>query len=380
MKLRLHLPAFVLAAVLLLSGAAPAFGEGAEAGPAPAAPVTAPVLHEAEFGGVYIGISIDDFNALGYQYGDSVDIAFSNGQTMENQPYYNGFYTVPGNTLLVGYPGYDYVKAAIDSGDDLWEVLGLEEGMTATVSLREAGAYLDIQNARNIRYEDERDLYESDEVFANFRAVEAGAIKENILYRSASPCDNQHNRAAFADALMEKAGVRFVLDTADTPEKVEGYLADEEFASPRFASLWAAGRVLPIGLNMNYNSSEFRGKLASGLTEMAENEGPYLVHCTEGKDRTGYVCMVLEALAGASPEELERDYMLTYENYYGITRDTDPDRYDIIVESVFLSMLRSMAGDADISAGSLEEYAAAMLLDAGMTREALALLRERLAK
>ena len=32
--------------------------------------------HETEFGGVYIGMSIEDFNALGFEYGDSVDVVF----------------------------------------------------------------------------------------------------------------------------------------------------------------------------------------------------------------------------------------------------------------------------------------------------------------
>ena len=47
------------------------------------------VIHEPEFGGVYITATIEDFNALGYQYGDSVDIAFSNGYTLTDQPYYD---------------------------------------------------------------------------------------------------------------------------------------------------------------------------------------------------------------------------------------------------------------------------------------------------
>lgn len=32
------------------------------------------VLHEHEFGGICIDISIDGFNALGFEFGDSVDI------------------------------------------------------------------------------------------------------------------------------------------------------------------------------------------------------------------------------------------------------------------------------------------------------------------
>ena len=41
------------------------------------------VMHETEFGGVYIDITIDDFNALGFAYGDSVNVTFSNGYEMK---------------------------------------------------------------------------------------------------------------------------------------------------------------------------------------------------------------------------------------------------------------------------------------------------------
>ena len=35
---------------------------------------------------------------------------------------------------------------------------------------------------------------------------------------------------------------------------------------------------------------------------MASHEGPYLIHCTEGKDRTGFVSALLECLIGAGAE------------------------------------------------------------------------------
>ena len=37
------------------------------------------IIHEEEFGGVYITRTIDEFNSLGFNYGDSVDVIFSNG-------------------------------------------------------------------------------------------------------------------------------------------------------------------------------------------------------------------------------------------------------------------------------------------------------------
>lgn len=335
------------------------------------------LIHEPEFGGIYIKMTIDDFNALGFEYGDSVKVAFSNGFTLDDLPYYNGYYTLTGSPLLIAYPGYDYIKAAINSGDDLWAVAGVGENDTAEITLDQRGKYADIQSARDIHYTDDRAEYAGDEVFANFRSISAGNIKENFVYRSASPCDDQHNRASYTDALMSAAGVRCVLDLSDTHDKIQGYVSREGFASPYFLSLYDSGRVIPIALNMNYGSDEFKSRLAGGLLEMSAQEGPYLIHCTEGKDRTGFVCMLIEALAGASYEEIVNDYMITYDNYYGITEEKDPARYKVIVENVLEPMISSMAGDdtADIKTADLCVCAEAFLRGAGMTESQVRALK-----
>ncbi len=140
------------------------------------------------------------------------------------------------------------------------------------------------------------------------------------------------------------------------------------------------GHVVLCGLNMNYGSQEFREKTAAGLTKMAQQEGPYLIHCTEGKDRTGFVCMLIEALAGADYDKIEKDYMTTYYNYYGIDEETDPDRYCTIVENMLLPMIRSMTGDEDIdvTAVELDDYAEDFLKEAGMDGNTIDRLKEKI--
>ena len=337
-----------------------------------------PIEHELEFGGSYVLCTIDDFNALGFEYGDSVTVTFSNGYVMEDVPYYNGYYTGIGEPLLIAYHGYPYIKAAINNGDDLYAVAGLSETDTATVTLFERAKYLPIQDARNISYEDDREKFGSDEMFANFRAVKAGEIAEDVLFRSASPCDNQHCRAPYTDALMKNAGVNFILDLADSDERIQSYLDKEDFSSPYFLTLYERGSVKPIALNMNFASSGFKEKLVDGLTAMAESDGPYLVHCTEGKDRTGFVCMLLEALCGATYDEIVDDYMITYNNYYGINENQQRDRYDVTVDAVLDPMIASMAGGDDYKTCDLAERAKAFLLDAGMSEEQIALLKTKL--
>ncbi|MBR3640049.1 MAG: tyrosine-protein phosphatase, partial [Clostridia bacterium] len=328
--------------------------------------------------GVYIRCTIDDFNGLGFEYGDSLKIEFSNGYVMEDLPYYNGYYTLVGDPLLVAYPGYPYIRAGINNGDDLFVVAGLSESDTATVRLAERGKFAAIQDARNISYDDIRENYESDEEFANFREVTVGDIREGMLYRSASPCDNQHKRATYVDKLIKAAGVKFILDLADNDQKIEGYIDDPAFDCAYFLSLYNNGQVEPIALNMNYKSEDFRAKTTAGLMAMMQMKGPYLVHCTEGKDRTGFVCLLLEALCGASYDEIVADYMITYDNYYGISETEQRERYDVIIESVLDPMIESISNGADIKTGNLSAGAERFLLDGGMTERQVESLRERL--
>ena len=351
-----------------------------------------PIEHEMEYGGVYIKIAIDDFNALGFSFGDSIDLTFDNGRKLEDIPYYNGYYVDAGEPLLIGYPGYEYIKATINYGQDLWDEFSLkvpanveglwkkavlEEHNTATITLHEKGKYLPIQEASDIHYFDERERYDSDAMFANFRSMNLGKLKRDVIYRSASPCDNQHNRAPYVDALIKEAGVNTILDLADNEVKIEKYIARDGFASPYFLSLFENDQVIPIALNMNYLSDDFGMKIVQGFNLMAEKEGPYLIHCTEGKDRTGFVAMLIEALAKASYEEIEADYMKTYANYYRIDKSNDKEKYQIILERNLDGMIAFMVNDAgiDFKNCDLSIYAENYLQRCGMSEEQIQALK-----
>ncbi|MBQ2656048.1 MAG: tyrosine-protein phosphatase [Erysipelotrichaceae bacterium] len=352
-----------------------------------------PIEHEMEYGGVYIKIAIDDFNALGFSFGDSIDLTFDNGKKLEDIPYYNGYYVDAGEPLLIGYPGYEYIKATINYGQDLWDEFSLkvpanveglwkkavlEEHNTATITLHEKGKYLPIQEASDIHYFDERERYDSDAMFANFRSMNLGKLKRDVIYRSASPCDNQHNRAPYVDALIREAGVKTILDLADNEVKIEKYIARDGFASPYFLSLFENDQVIPIALNMNYLSDDFGMKIVQGFNLMAEKEGPYLIHCTEGKDRTGFVAMLIEALAKASYEEIEADYMKTYANYYRIDKSNDKEKYQIILERNLDGMIAFMVNDAgiDFKNCDLSIYAENYLQRCGMSEEQIQALKD----
>ena len=241
-----------------------------------------------------------------------------------------------------------------------------------SISLKEKAGALTLQEISNLSYTTGRTDYASDEIFANFRPVVMGEIGQGKLYRSASPVNNSYGRAAYANALAEAAGVKSVMNLANTEEEIAGYFAEEGFASEYYKSLYEAGSVIVLGMPVNFTSDEFAKGIVKGLTFLSENETPYLVHCTEGKDRAGFTAMLLEMLMGATEDEIIADYMVSYFNYYGVEPGTE--KYDMIVEKNIKLMLETASGgDKDLQAGAIS-----YLLSHGMSEDALIALQEKL--
>lgn len=355
------------------------------------------ITHEEKFGGIYILMTIDDFNNEGFNYGDSVDIKFSNGYELNDLPYYNGYYTNTGEPLLVGYPGYPYIRVGINNGDDLYIISKVTDNDTANIKLNKKGKYLNIQEALDIHYTDiQGDI--SDYKFGNFRVVNVGNLKTDILYRSASPIDNQHNRAPVVDKLITNK-VKAVLNLSDNQGELMEHIEAKDFNSPYIKSLVDNKKVIPLSMNMNFTLADqeedetpglfieftdgtFSSKLLQGLRFALKNDGPYLIHCVEGKDRTGFVCMIFEALAGATYQEIVDDYMITYDNYYDINLDSDPSKYNVIKEKNIDVMLKTVIQDdsVDIKKADYSFYVEKYLISKGMEEAEVKALKTKLCK
>ena len=200
--------------------------------------------------------------------------------------------------------------------------------------------------ALNLKYSKNRDDYSSDTVFANFRNVKVGNIKEGILYRGASSIDNSFGRAKYVDKLIEEVGVKFDVDLTDNDDKIKRHFSKKDFASNYFKSLYESGKTVLLHMDTNYRDKKYRESVVKALIAMSKNDGPYYVHCVEGKNRTGFVMAVIEGLAGANYDEIVKDHMITFANYYGITEETDKEKYDILKARYIDSMLRFIA-DSD---------------------------------
>ena len=147
----------------------------------------------------------------------------------------------------------------------------------------------------------------TDAEFANFRPIVAPLIPAGLLYRSSSPIDPSLGRSRYANAALVACGVKTVWNMADTHDAVLQMLPED--------SGYSKCRVHAQPLGTDFNSPLFKTGIQDGLLYLARNEPPYLIHCKEGRDRTGFVAILLEALGGATRAEIKADYAKSYQNY-----------------------------------------------------------------
>lgn len=335
---------------------------------------------EPDYGQIYVKFTPEDMDDLGIFLGDSIDAVFSNGYELRDIPYFDGYYVRNGMPLLCYDEDIsDYLVFMKSNTGTLIKDSGITKDDTVVISLHEAEKYSDIQAIFECEYEDMRGSIETAEEYANFRMVSCGDIKEGILYRGSSPVNDVHWRAECSGSLVEENGINFILDLADTQERFLSF--DSDYDRAYVNSLYEQNRIAFLGITSAFSDADFQRKLAPGLRMMMVNEGPYFVHCTEGKDRTGFVCCLLEALCGATYEEMKEDYMLTYYNYYGYTMEDDEDVCNVIIGLRFNEFIEYIAGTNDLEKLKVMDYtepAIQYLRNCGMNDQEIAYLRMKL--
>lgn len=363
--------------------------------PKPQAQTVTTTLTEIEkHGNLNLSISGSDFFSYGYTWGDVVN-AEINGRTIAMPVCSNysevaqGEYVFCANTGESG--GKDKVELAINMGDlatdlgiatreetdaDPGYVWHLNEGVTdpvtVTITMKEAGGYYDQWLAVHLVGSMDRSDYPNltDAQFANFRPICCGDIGEGRLFRSSSPFNPAINRNHEADAASKAAGIKAVIDLSDTPESVRTYPGFED-------SYCGTQELIALNLGYDFTSADFQEGMCKALRFMADHEGPYLIHCTEGKDRTGFICAILESLMGGTEEDIISDYMMTFQYFYGIEPNTV--QYSTIANRNIIKSLTAAYGLETLEGANLRQCAERFLQDIGLTQEEIGALKNTLA-
>lgn len=165
--------------------------------------------------------------------------------------------------------------------------------------------------------------YASDEVFANFYEVSGGNLKDGILYRSFSPLytADKQARSAYVNELAEKAGIQFEIALSYNEDSIKKIIESQEGYC---IDLCKEGNYVAPG--MGYLYFQQKEKTALVLQSILDNDGAYLVHCNVGRDRTGFVILLLQALCGCSADEMKECEAKAFCNLYHIDMGTEEFR------------------------------------------------------
>ena len=349
--------------------------------------ITTTIYEIAKHGNLILYMYGSDLYDKGFEHGDVLEIAV--GEKTWDVPLCTSYSDVDnGEVVLRAIAPTDGVVLAINMGDFAttsgiakktaideepgyrWDYL-MESPVQITITLKEKGGYREEWLVRQLVRTNERADYAhlTDEEFANFRVIETTGMGKGVLYRSSSPINPELGRSTYADKAAQDAGIKTIVNLADPSNTYEG---SENL-------YYNSCQVIYLNLGMNFNSELNLNGLAEGMRFIINNDGPYLIHCNEGKDRAGFVSALLECLMGASLDEVIDDYMTTYYNYYGIEKGTE--KYDAVVNTNLIKLLNTTFGVDDVYKADLAKEAEDFLMeDAGLTADEVSALKAKLGK
>lgn len=348
-----------------------------------------------KYGNLGLSISGTDFLAMGYEFGDIVTAEIMG--TEYDMPVGSNYSDVDNGEMVCRVnidpeTGEDMVTLAICMGDMAAETgvavktetedepgfrwdFCTENGLSPiiTFSMKEKGGYAAEYEIRQLVRTNAREDYAhlTDEEFANFRAVETSGMGKGALYRSSSPIDPELGRNTYADAAIESKSIHTIFNMADSEAAMAEYPGFNE-------SAYSNCSVIALEMPMDFMAGDFLNGMAEGLRFIIANDGPYLIHCTEGKDRTGFACALVECLMGGGADEVVSDYMATFVNYYGV--EGGSEQYDRIAKSSIVKILEEAFGISGIMGGDYdlvmeaEEYLAGI----GLSGSEINALKEKL--
>lgn len=346
----------------------------------------------SKYGNLTLSVSGTEFLGLGYAYGDVITVNI--GSMSFDMPVCTNYTDVPVDTPVCrveidAQTGEDNVSLALNAANLAqaagiaekitteeepgyrWEYAeGIELPLPIEISMKEAGGYYNEWLLHALERSNNREDYPhlTDAQFANFREITTSGMGKGKLYRSSSPVNDEIGRNGYANAAAEEAGIRTIVNLADSVSPMQSFVGHYGFCN-----------VIGLNLSVDFAAQEFEEGLARGFRFMIESDGPYLIHCNEGKDRAGFTSAILECLMGAAVHEVLDDYMVTYYNYYGV--EPGSTQYYAIAEGNLKKSLEA-AFDVDnlyAKGVNLSEEAEAYMQEKLMlSKEEIAILKAKL--
>ena len=281
-------------------------------------------------------------------------------------PFHSGLYCVIFGTVLVAKNDKAYL--AIRHGNAA-KTYDLYIGQDIILDLEKPGYFWEKENAYAFEEINDKNLYKDTESFANFRPLFLGSSE---FYRSSSPIDDAYGRSEAVIYCIEKYSIKTILDVADSSSELDQLLIA---ANDKTKNVLSSRNIIAIGSDTGLYSKEFESTIIEAIRNIISLKTPCLIHCRAGKRRSGFICAILQSLAGLDAQSIATDYMQSYKNNNGITREDNPSRYGYLMGDTIGKILSFVNGD---NLGNLVYTTELYLKKIGITNQELAALKSKI--
>ena len=180
-----------------------------------------------------------------------------------------------------------------------------------------------VRNAPEVRVASVSNFRDVAGTGAGLTLADGGHMKRGVVFRSG----RLHDLTSADERVLVAAGVTDVFDLRTdavarrSPDASVGkatYHLINVFAVPSrvdpFPVSVAAARLERQEMNRDFVADpKQRKRIALLLRGIADARGAVIIHCTEGKDRTGWSAAILQLLAGADRATVMKEYLLSNE-------------------------------------------------------------------
>jgi len=221
--------------------------------------------------------------------------------------------------------------------------------------------------------------YNEKNELTNFREICMGNMKNGVIYRGSYPVfrlDKERDET-YTELALE-AGINCIINLAGNERDIEA-LAN---LSPWYNTLLINKNVIGLDIQFDFDFLDkfeydvFNYRLRQGFKFLIAHDGPYLVHCNAGTDRTGFVAAIIELLFRASIGDVIYDYLLSYGKEFADAKDKEINFITgRIIYGQINAVINGKINDSDNLQANIETY---FLEKIGLTTEELKALKEKL--
>jgi protein tyrosine/serine phosphatase len=221
--------------------------------------------------------------------------------------------------------------------------------------------------------------YSEKNELTNFREICMGSMRNGIIYRASYPIFKiDKKRDETYNELVLEAGINCVINLAGNEKDVEALAK----LVPWYNTLHKNNNVIGLDIQFDFDFLDkfeyevFNYRLRQGFKFLVTHDGPYLVHCNAGTDRTGFVAAIIELLFGASLDDVIYDYLLSYGKELADAKD---DQLSFItgrnIYGQINAVINGKINDSDNLQANIETY---FLKKVGLTIKELDMLKKKL--